>query len=219
MGGSDSKDEPTCKDCRFFGSNSELGQCRRYPPTVHGGEARFPIVRETAWCGEFQTRVLADPIDDRAAGELRRSGGDVDAAFASLTTVWKSGGDLADLDAAAARAALDIIPDIASEAQNVTLQLGRKLLTPLLAMHFSDRRRHGEKADRASFLASIEPAINDRPTARMEADSFEHEQIKIWAGQATSEAQRAALHGFLRYPRAMLSEALTIVAMHVGNGK
>ena len=68
-----------CKTCRFFqsmGNQFGEGHCRRYPPTSgvmfavkpgqhddrgnevttgrHFWTAQFPVMNETAWCGEFK---------------------------------------------------------------------------------------------------------------------------------------------------------------------
>lgn len=53
---------PRGETCRFYWSHSMGdGFCRRYPPTVipnhiGGAQNHFPVVYETAWCGEHADR-------------------------------------------------------------------------------------------------------------------------------------------------------------------
>ena len=43
-----------CKTCSFF--NAEQPQCRRYAPQPDdtAGEAKWPTVSATDWCGEYE---------------------------------------------------------------------------------------------------------------------------------------------------------------------
>lgn len=56
------KPEPTrradsCYGCKYFiASNSTSGTCHRYPPNVGPSmTSQFSNVRNSDWCGEFQT--------------------------------------------------------------------------------------------------------------------------------------------------------------------
>lgn len=38
-------------------AGSPIGECRCHPPMVSNIPNHFPIVRESAWCGEFRERA------------------------------------------------------------------------------------------------------------------------------------------------------------------
>lgn len=51
--------------CRHFVADAdgdEVGHCRRYPPQIMTESDElvsvFPLVEESAWCGEFARRVM-----------------------------------------------------------------------------------------------------------------------------------------------------------------
>lgn len=53
--------QPTCETCRFWGSDYDYGKniCQRFPPVVtpgslRGSTAKYPLTRDTWWCGEHQ---------------------------------------------------------------------------------------------------------------------------------------------------------------------
>lgn len=50
--------EELCKNCRFYASMGDAGDCHRYPPGVptnnSANNARHPWVRPRDWCGEWQ---------------------------------------------------------------------------------------------------------------------------------------------------------------------
>lgn len=66
-----------CGTCRYFirhqPPSAHLGECRRFPPTVHVSygavESFLPRVEESDWCGEFSA-TLRSPSDD---GKIRLS--------------------------------------------------------------------------------------------------------------------------------------------------
>ena len=46
-----------CGTCKFFQIHEEtdLGDCRRFPPIFAGETAAFPVVQADRWCGEWKT--------------------------------------------------------------------------------------------------------------------------------------------------------------------
>jgi hypothetical protein len=68
-------DDESCENCRFWTqpdtyTGPELGSCHRYPiSTVLRGErgkgnAQFPRIRPTGWCGEWKSVVTPAIIDE-----------------------------------------------------------------------------------------------------------------------------------------------------------
>lgn len=66
--------QPTCETCRFWAhlqgyeyvgvKRNNFGECRRFPPTIQGGEeGEFPITEVSIWCGEHQPKI--DPNEDQ----------------------------------------------------------------------------------------------------------------------------------------------------------
>lgn len=50
-----------CQYCKFFKSNRtepDKGECQRFPPP--NKEGQFPEVRDTDWCGEFESNKYHD---------------------------------------------------------------------------------------------------------------------------------------------------------------
>ena len=65
---------PACCDSCIFSKDPwkkapMLGEkylwCRRYPPTNESGAKRFPIVKNTDWCGEYSEMDTTAPLPDR----------------------------------------------------------------------------------------------------------------------------------------------------------
>lgn len=50
--------ERCCKNCDFYSRfNDSTGSCRRHPPQRQYKDARkWPLVRASEWCGEFDAR-------------------------------------------------------------------------------------------------------------------------------------------------------------------
>ena len=47
--------KPTCNGCRWFMryTSQEIGECRRYPPQHPQTQMLWPMVNQSAWCGEY----------------------------------------------------------------------------------------------------------------------------------------------------------------------
>jgi hypothetical protein len=59
----------TCKSCRYYHRLlvGELGECRRYPPTIDQlGKGKWPEVKPDDWCGEFNLSENALHLDQTA---------------------------------------------------------------------------------------------------------------------------------------------------------
>ena len=61
--------EEICAKCRYYAErDTNMGACRRYPPSFFGEQTpvemhrwRFPLVMANSWCGEHQcTRTRTD---------------------------------------------------------------------------------------------------------------------------------------------------------------
>ncbi|MBL0928544.1 MAG: hypothetical protein IBJ15_00235 [Alphaproteobacteria bacterium] len=223
MGNPNLDAKPACKDCRFFGSNIELDQCRRYPPTVHDGEARFPLVRGTAWCGEFRLPELSPRFQGTPSVDFGR-GSDVKKAFASLMAT-----SVDDLDAAATRIAFEIVPDSDLDTEKYWQGMARKLLVPLLAIHVGECRSRFKAADRESFLDFISTGLGI-PVFTLEAHAIEVAIIKneaetrrmlvgLSTAGSSTKAQRDALRETVEFSPAILSNAMFRLVMHVRHGR
>ena len=47
--------KPTCNGCRWFMryTSQEIGECRRYPLQHPQTQMLWPMVNQSAWCGEY----------------------------------------------------------------------------------------------------------------------------------------------------------------------
>ena len=54
----------TCGTCRFFGSDNidgkYTGTCWRHPPSAAKDADRRPVVNNTEWCGDWETKSAFD---------------------------------------------------------------------------------------------------------------------------------------------------------------
>ena len=65
----------TCATCRYYKATERAdsmydGHCKRYPPVMSGQTARWPMMLEDEWCGEWagvkpKEEILEDLISGR----------------------------------------------------------------------------------------------------------------------------------------------------------
>lgn len=58
--------EYTCENCKYYEPvGDKRGECRVVPPvivpTVKGAYWAFPISKDAAWCGKFESKIISIP--------------------------------------------------------------------------------------------------------------------------------------------------------------
>jgi len=64
----------SCRNCKFSKDPwkrktaimGDIIWCRRFPPFNVEGSKRYPVVKETDWCGEWKTDNKVVPLPDRS---------------------------------------------------------------------------------------------------------------------------------------------------------